>query len=235
MSSMDAQPRIAGKVGLVTGASRGAGRAIARALAAEGMAIGLLSRNGERLSAAVEEIERSGGRALALVGDVRRWEDVERRVGELVDRFGRLDLLVNNAAIRGRGPADGVPLDEWRDTIETNLIGAYQCARAAIPHLKAAGGGWIVGIASGAAKRGYAGMSAYSASKFGLLGLDESLAEELREHGIKVSTILPGSIATGARQPGARYLEPEDVAQAVLALLAQSDRAWTQELNLWPF
>jgi len=232
---VNARGGLAGKVGLVTGGGRGAGLAIARALAGEGIAVGLMARGRDRLEAAAGEIERAGGRALALVGDVRSWAEVERRVGELVDRFGRLDLLVNNAAVRGHGLAESAPLEEWRAAIETNLIGAYHCARAAIPHLKAAGGGWIIGIGSGAARRGYAGMSAYSASKFGLLGLNESLAEELREHRIKVSTILPGSIATGARQPGARYLEPEDVAQAVLALLAQSERAWTQEMNLWPF
>jgi 3-oxoacyl-[acyl-carrier protein] reductase len=232
---MDAPAKLSGRVGLVTGAGRGAGFAIARALAGQGMAVGLLARGRERLDAAAAEIERAGGRALALVGDVRSWSDVEGRVAELVDRFGRLDLLVNNAAARGRGPAESVPLEEWRAAIETNLIGAYHCARAAIPHLRAAGGGWIIGIGSGAGRRGYAGMSAYSASKFGLLGLNESLAEELREHRIKVSTILPGSIATGAHAPGARYIEPEDVAQAVLALLAQPERAWTQEMNLWPF
>ncbi|HEY3083038.1 MAG TPA: SDR family NAD(P)-dependent oxidoreductase [Chloroflexota bacterium] len=240
------EQRLSDKVGLVTGGSRGAGLAIARALAGQGMAVGVMARGAEPVAAAVGQIEASGGRALGLVGDVSSPADVERGVADLVARFGRLDLVVNNAAIGGRGSAESMPVETWRGIVEVNLVGAYLCARAAIPHLRAAGGGWIVGIASGAARQGYPEMSAYCASKFGLLGLNQSLAAELGGDNIKVSTILPGSIMTefggrgreekeARRRAGDKYIESEDVAQAVLFLLTQPGRAWTQELNVWPF
>jgi NAD(P)-dependent dehydrogenase (short-subunit alcohol dehydrogenase family) len=236
----------AGKVGVITGGSKGAGLATATLLAQRGMAVGLMARDRAALDSSVDAIGRAGGRAVGLVGDVTSESDAARCVAEVVDSFGRLDLLLNNAGVSGRGRVETVPVATWRATIETNLVGPFLMARAAIPHLRAAGGGWIVAIASGAAKQGYPELSAYSASKFGLLGLQQALAGELRADNVKVSTILPGSIMTefggrsradkeARRAAGDKYLEPEDVAQAVVALLEQSDRAWTQEMNLWPF
>ena len=236
---------LAGKVALITGGGSGVGFAVARLCAAEGMAVGLLGRTAERLVAATETIAQAGGRALPLVADVRDWPAVQAAVERLVKQFGRLDLLVNNAGVSGRATVDETSIERWQETVATNLIGAFHCAKAALPHLRAAGGGWIIGIASGAAKRGYAGLSAYAASKAGLVLFNESLALEVETDRIKVSTIILGTVLTdfgtrtreqklASRATGERFLEPEDVAHAVRYLLTQEPRAWTQELNLWP-
>lgn len=237
--------RLQGKVGLITGGGTGVGLAIARRCASHGMAVGLLGRRADQLDEAVARIEAEGGMALALPADVAEWAEVQAAVERLTARFGRLDLLVNNADVSGRGTVEATSVATWHETIAVNLIGAFHCAKAAIPHLRAAGGGWIIGIASGAAKRGYAGLSAYAASKAGLTLFNESLALELEADRIKVSTIILGSVLTdfgtrsreqklASRAAGEKFMEPEDVADAVDYLLGQSARAWTQELNLWP-
>ncbi len=154
------------------------------------------------------------------------------------EELGGLDALVNNAGTGDRGRVADLPLEEWRRVLETNLTGAFVCSQAVIPALKARKGGSIISIGSGAGKQGYAGMSAYCASKFGLHGLMQSLAQEVGDDNIKVAIINPGSIQTefgGSRKRSGKMLSPEDVARAVLYLLKQSPRAWTQEMNLWPF
>jgi NAD(P)-dependent dehydrogenase (short-subunit alcohol dehydrogenase family) len=148
-----------------------------------------------------------------------------------------VDILVNNAGIAFRGPVESFPLEQWNRVLAVNLTGMFLCSRAVIEPMKRQHRGHIVNIASGAAKQGYPELSAYCASKFGVLGFSEALAAELSPWNVKVSTLIPGSIATGfgPRRPGAKYLLPEDVAQAILYLVTQSDRAWTQEMNVWPF
>jgi 3-oxoacyl-[acyl-carrier protein] reductase len=235
---------LSGKVGLVTGASRGVGRAIARRLAREGAALGILARDPDPLNAVAREIAALGGRAFAIAADVADAPAVERAVSELETRFGGLDFLINNAGLSLTAPSADLPLESWDRVLATNLTGAFVCSRAAYPVLKRRGGGTIVAIASGAGKQGYPRMAAYSAAKFGLIGLMQSLAAEWGPDRIKVSTIAPGSILTEARarlvaeQGGtdsAKYISPDDVAEAVVYLLSQPERAWTQEMNLWPF
>jgi len=233
-----------GKVAVVTGASRGAGEAIAARLAREGMAVALLARTERDVQRAADAIARDGGRVIAIPTDVADEHAVARAIGRTVEAFGRIDLLVNNAGIGARGRVDDLELEAWQRVLATNLTGTFLCSRAVLPHMRAQGGGWIVSISSGAGKQGYGGMSAYCASKFGLMGFMQSLAAEVGDEHIKVSTICPGTIATsfgkppgeGSKpSPGAKYLLPDDLADAVVALLAQSERAWTQEMNLWPF
>lgn len=233
-----------GKVAIVTGASRGAGLAIAARLAREGLAVAMLARTEQDLRAAADEVGGEGRRALAIPTDIADEAAVARAVERTVEAFGRIDLLVNNAGIGARGRVDELGLEAWQRVLATNLTGIFLCSRAVLPHLRKQGAGWIISISSGAGKQGYAGMSAYCASKFGLMGFMQSLAAEVTDEHIKVSTICPGTIATGfgkrpgegsRPRPGAKYLLPEDLADAVVALLAQSDRAWTQEMNLWPF
>ena len=229
-----------GKVAIVTGASRGVGKAIASALAGEGGAVVLVARSEEGLAASAEDIRRSGGRCAYVVGDVSSPEDMRRAVLKAREEYGGLDALINNAGIGGSGSVEDLPLEEWRAVLDTNLTGAFVASQAAIPALRARGGGHIISIGSGAGKRGYANMSAYCASKFGLHGLMQSLAEEVGELGIKVSVINPGSILTDFgggrdRRREGKHLIPEDVAEGVLYLLSQPGRAWTQEMNLWPF
>ena len=232
-----------GKVALVTGAGRGAGRAIALRLAREGAGVSLLARTADQLEVVARAIEADGGRALVTPADVSDAEAVEKAVAATEARFGGLDALINNAGIGLAAPSSGYPLENWHRVLDTNLTGAFVCSRAAYDALKRRGGGNIIAIASGAGRQGYPRMAAYCASKFGLIGLMQALAAEWGPEQIKVSTILPGSIMTDfgggvaadRARSGAKYIAPEDLADAVVFLLTQPRRAWTQDLNLWPF
>jgi 3-oxoacyl-[acyl-carrier protein] reductase len=229
----------------ITGGWRGAGRATALLLARQGANVALVARGRADLDAAAAAIDAAAGRAaaLALPADVADETAVRGAVEGAVARFGGLDGVILNAGVGRYGPTEAYSLADWRATLDTNLTGAFICAQAALPHLRARGGGAIIAIASGAAKRGYANLAAYCASKFGLLGLMQSLAAEFGDANIRCSTLCPGSILTdfGPRslaekqQSGAKYLTPEDVAEAILYLLTQPATAWTEEMNLWPF
>lgn len=235
-----------GKVTLITGAGSGVGRATAVALARKGLWPVLVGQSVAPLEKTALLVEAAGGKALVAPADVADETAVGAVVAQAVQELGGVDVLVAAAAIGRYGPVEGYPLTDWQATLATNLTGVFLCARAVLPSMRERGGGAIIAIASGAAKQGYPDLSAYAASKFGLLGFMQSLAEEVRNDGIKVSTILPGSIATGfagktpddieaGRAQGRKYLEPEDVANAIVYLLEQPAHAWTQELNLWPF
>jgi NAD(P)-dependent dehydrogenase (short-subunit alcohol dehydrogenase family) len=233
-----------GKVAIVTGAGRGVGRAIARRLASEGMSVTLIARSEAALLDVAREIGEAGGEALAIPADVADVGAIEEAVARTEERFGGLDVLVNNAGTSVTAPSDSFPLETWQRILDTNLTGAFVCSRAAYGALKRRGSGNIVAIASGAGRQGYPRMAAYSASKFGMIGLMQALAAEWGPDRIKVSTILPGSIWTEfggrslterGRDPSRKYIEADDVADAVVYLLTQPDRAWTQEMTLWPF
>ncbi|MGI8476750.1 MAG: SDR family oxidoreductase [Thermomicrobiales bacterium] len=232
-------------VAVVTGAGSGVGRATALALAKDGYAVVLLGRTVERLRGVAAEIEAAGGAALPIAADIGVEGDVQTAFGEATRLLGRIDALVCSAGVGLYGPVEQYSLGDWEATIRTNLTGVFLCSRAVLPIMRTQGRGAIVAIGSGAGKQGYATLAAYSASKFGLIGFMQSLAAEVGEHGIKVGTILPGSILSGfagrssaekeaQAGDGRKYLEPADVAQAVRYLLSQPARAWTQELNLWP-
>ena len=230
-----------GKAAIVTGAGRGAGRAIARALAGQDMAVALVARSRPELERVAAEIEAAGGRTLVAPADVADERQAAESVEAAVSAFGHLDVLVNNAGIGLYGPVEDYSSADWQRTLATNLTGPFLMTRAALPHLKRRPGSAIIAIGSGAALQGYANLAAYAASKFGLRGFMQSLAHEASE--VKVCTILAGTIMTdfGPRSRaekianGQKLLTPEDLADAVLFLLSQSVRAWTQELQLWPF
>lgn len=238
---MQAAP-LEGKAVMITGASRGVGLATARKLAMLGASIGLVARNEERARKAHRDVEALGRRALALVADVTDAVAMSQAVKRAEQQLGGLDVLINNAGVGRYGPVDSFPPETWRTVIETNLTGAFIATQAALPAIRRRGGGHIVAISSGAGKRGYPNMSGYCASKFGLQGFMEALAAELADEPIKCTTIVPGGILTdfGVRtreerqQSGDRFLEPADVADAIAYVLLQPDRAWTQELNVWP-
>lgn len=225
-------------VAIVTGAGRGIGRATALALAGLGARVVLSARTRDDIERVADEIRQRGGAAEPVVADVRQEADAAALAQHALAAFGRIDTLVNNAGIGGSGPVETLSLETWRACLETNLTGPFLCSRAVLPAMRRTGSGHIIMISSGAGKQGYAGMAAYSASKFGLMGLAQSLAQEVSDDNIKVCTITPGSVLTdfgSAPRPGAKYLAPDDVAQAIVYLLGQSDRAWTQEMSLWPF
>ncbi|MCC6626458.1 MAG: SDR family oxidoreductase [Chloroflexi bacterium] len=233
------------KVILITGAGRGVGRATALHLAGQGARVALLARTASDLAAVARTVDDAAGRpaALALPADVADAPTVRAAVEQTVAHFGGLDGLVLSAGIGRYGPTESYALADWQATLGTNLTGAFICAQAALPHLRARGGGSIIGIASGAALRGYATLAAYCASKFGLRGLLQALAAEYGDVGIRCTTLCPGSILTDfgprsvaeKRQSDAKYLTPDDVAAAIAFLLTQPATAWTDEMTIWPF
>jgi 3-oxoacyl-[acyl-carrier protein] reductase len=207
--------------------------------------VALLGRTGATLAETAALIEDAGGTALVTPADLTDEASVDAAIGRATDAFGGVDVLVCAAGVGLFGPVESYSLADWQQTLATNLTGVFLACRAVLPAMRARGAGAIVGIGSGAGKQGYANLAAYSASKFGLLGFMQSLAAEVGKNGIKVSVINPGSILTGfagrsvadksaQKATGRAYLEPEDVANAVMYLLSQPAHAWTQEMNLWP-
>jgi NAD(P)-dependent dehydrogenase (short-subunit alcohol dehydrogenase family) len=235
-------------IAVITGAGSGVGRAFAVALAEAGGTPVLVGRTPESLQETAELVVAAGGTSLILPADVTDEAAVSDVFTRATTMLGGIDAAIFSAGVGHFGAVESFPLVDWQETLATNLTAPFLCARAAIPHLRARGGGAIVAVSSGAGKQGYPELAAYSASKFGLMGFMQGLAGEVSADGIKVSVVVPGSILTPfggrsvddkraamATDPGKKYLAPEDVAEAILFLLRQPRRAWTQELNLWPF
>ena len=228
---------LAGRVALVTGAGRNIGRAIALALADAGAAVVVNGRaNRGAVDGVVSEIESRGGKALAAVADVSDESAVERMVAAAVERFGRLDVLVNNAAGRPEKPFDSLTLADWRAVHSVILEGAFLAVKAALPHLKASGSGAIVNIGGMSAHTGAKHRAHVIAAKAGLVGLTRALAHDLAEYGITANCVVPGLIDT-ARAPGTmpqhhlsmktlagRLGTPEEIAAAVRFLAGPSAR-----------
>ena len=227
---------LAGKVALVTGGSRGIGRAIAEALIDRGAHVVITGRNADDLSSSHRDL---GAGALAVSADVRSAAEVERAVRQGIEHFGGIDILVNNAGVGVFRNAADMTVDEWQTVIETNVSGVFYACRAVIPHLRQRGGGWIINISSLAAKNPFAGGAAYSASKAALNAFSEALMQEVRYDNIRVSCVLPGSVATGFSGRGASgtagwKVQPEDVAQVVIDLLLMPPRSLPSRVELRP-
>jgi 3-oxoacyl-[acyl-carrier protein] reductase len=210
-----------GKTALVTGASRGIGRAVAHALAGTGVKLGLASRSGDDLGIAG---------AVARPCDVRDPGQLQAMVDATVDRFGRLDILVANAGVGAYGPFLDLPVDQLEELIDVNVKGTIYAVRAALPHLLESGEADLVTIASEAGRRGLPLEAVYSASKFAQVGLTRALDHELRERGVRCTNICPGGVATDfamgrGRTPGmpelAGMMTAEDVAEVVLFALTR--------------
>ncbi len=186
------------KVAMITGASQGLGRALALAYAKEGAQVVINARSEESIRPVAEEAESFGAEVLALAADVSKSADVEKLVGAAVERFGRIDVLVNNAGLLGpRVAIVEYPEDEWRRVIDANLTGPFLVSKAAIPHMPE--GGSIVNVVSGVSVEGRAEWGAYSVSKFGVEGLTQILAAELEERGIRANAVDPGGMRTEMR------------------------------------
>jgi 3-oxoacyl-[acyl-carrier protein] reductase len=226
---------ISGKVALVTGAASGMGRATAFLFADEGARVAVTDVQAEGVDAVVKEIQAAGGEAEGWALDVRDPARIQSVVAEIVSLFGGLDILINNAGISRLSAADGDDYEEsWAMTLDVNLTAHTRLIRAALPHLKERGEGRIVNIASTEALGGQRNLSAYTASKHGVMGLTRALAVELGSQGVTVNCICPGAILTGMtspipeemkskfarrRVPLRRYGEPEEVAHATLSLV----------------
>jgi len=232
--------KLDGQVALVTGGSRGLGLAIARALAAEGASLGLVARAGAELDKAVGELSAGGRRALAAPADVTRAGEVERALRSVMERWNRLDIVVLNA-----GTWQGAPIHEtseatWDQLLGLNLKGAFLTLKAALPRLIAQKRGTIVGISSLGGLVGQPGSAAYAASKWGLRGLLESAALELKPHHIRVSLVYPHNINSAGRaiDPGSeernKALEPGDIASLVAWICCAPEYVSVGNVSIWP-
>jgi NAD(P)-dependent dehydrogenase (short-subunit alcohol dehydrogenase family) len=231
------------KVALVTGASKGIGKEIARALAGEGCHVALFARSESLLRDLAEEIERKHAvKALPLAGDIREESDIRKAVQETVGRLGPLSILVNNAGLGTFQPVADLTTEAWDRMFAVNVRGHFLFTRECIPSLRKSGLAFIVFVVSLAGKNAFVGGSGYAATKHAILGFSRCLMLEERKNGINTLAICPGSVDTDF--PGERrapddpkrktMLQPEDVAEAVLGALRQPDRAMVSEIDIRP-
>ena len=228
---------VRGASALVTGAGRGIGRSVAIALGRAGAAVTLVSRTRSELEAVAEEVRTAGGRAHVHAGDVREAETCRAAVDAAVRAHGRLQILVNNAGVGVHAPLAETSDEDWDRIFGTNLTAVFRLTRAALPHLTG-GGGHIFMISSLAGTNPIAGMSAYCASKAALDHLAACLMLEVRQQGVKVTTIAPGSVDTsfgaGRAQDGSWMLTGEDIADTIVSLLAMRDEAHSSRVEMRP-
>jgi NAD(P)-dependent dehydrogenase (short-subunit alcohol dehydrogenase family) len=226
---------------IVTGGSRGIGLAIAQAIVRDGGRVMISGQQQSHLDAGVRALASAAGdasRVAGLVADVRDRRAVETLVAGTIERFGGFDVLVNNAGVGAFSDVAAMSDDDWSRVIDTNLTGAFFCSRASIPHLKKAGG-WIVNISSLAGHNYFPGGAAYCASKAGLIAFSESLMQEVRHDDIRVTVVMPGSVATefNGASPGPRdewKLSPDDVALAVMGVLKHPGRSLPSKIEIRP-
>ena len=226
---------LSGKTAMVTGGSRGIGLAIARALAGRGANVAITGTKQKPLDDAISEL---GPNAMAQKADVRDYASVERALEAAAARFGGLDILINNAGVGVFTPVASMSVEQWHQVIDTNLTGVFYCCRAALPHLKKRGAGWIINISSLAGKNAFPEAAAYCASKSGLNAFSEALMQEVRHDGIRVAYVMPGSVNTnfgGHQSAGADWkLSPDDVAEVVVDLIAHPARSLPSRVEIRP-
>jgi len=226
------------KCAVVTGGTRGIGRAIVEALLREGARVAICGRTEASVAQAVEELGRAaGGRLVGQAADVGRPEQVETFFQFVDEALGGLDILVNNAGIGLFRPVAELTVEDWQRTIDTNLSGAFYCARQALPRLRKRGGGFVINISSLAGKNAIAGGAAYNASKFGLTGFSEAMMLDHRYEDVRVCYIMPGSVDTGfagRTEPSDWRIAPEDIAEVVLAVLRMPARTLISRVEIRP-
>src|SRR5689334_7657275 len=229
---------LSGKVCLVTGGTRGIGRAIAKMLLSEGAEVAICGQRQDSVDSAVAELAaETAGKVKGKAADVKNHEEVGELFRFVDAELGALDVLVNNAGIGVFRHVRELSIEEWKRTIETNLYGAYFCSREALFRFGTKTGGYIVNISSLAGANAFAGGAAYNASKFGLTGLTEAMMQDVRSENVRVSTIMPGSVATGfSGQPGGAEWKiwPEDVAEIVQMLLKLPARTVVSRVEVRP-
>jgi NADP-dependent 3-hydroxy acid dehydrogenase YdfG len=226
---------------LVTGATHGIGRATAFALGHAGYRVGVCARTAAKVESLVAELRAAGVEAAGRAADVADPNQVASAVEHVSKALGEIGLLVNNAGVLIARPIEQLTLEDWDSTMATNLRGLFLMTRAVLPPMRARGRGDIVNVASLAARNGFAGGSAYVASKHAVLGFGRALMLELRKEGIRVITVCPGSVDTGMlrdqpmlKSDPARILRPEDVAETILHALDLPARALVSEVDIRP-
>ena len=229
-----------GRSAVVTGSSKGIGFAIAETLAKWGADVVISARNADEVANAVGRVNAiGGGKAIGVPCDMRDHAQVRSMIGRGMEEFGRIDILINNAGVGSFAPVDQLSVEQWEQVIETNLNGVFYACHEVIPHMKSRGDGWIINIASLAGKNALPGGTAYNASKFGLVGFSEALMLDVRDHGIRVNYIMPGSVAThfNDHEPGeedAWKIQPDDIAQLVIGLLEMPARTLPSRIEVRP-
>lgn len=230
---------LTGKVALITGASKGIGYGIAKALVREGMHVALTSRHQKEAEEAARTLTEIGpGRAIGMAADVRQFESQQQCIDRVLQQWGRLDVLVANAGVGHFASVEDLSVDQWQETIDTNLTGVFYSVKAGLEALKQSQG-YLITIASLAGTNFFAGGSAYNASKFGLVGFTQAVMLDLRKAGIKVTTIMPGSVATHFNNhmpnPADSWkIQPEDMGEMVLYLLRQPARTLPSKIEVRP-
>lgn len=224
-----------GKVAFITGAGRGIGKAVAIALANEGVNVGLLARTEEALKEVVTEVEALGVKAAYASVDVSSLEEVNQAIASLTNELGKADILINNAGIGKFESLLDMNPEEWKKIIDVNLMGPYYVTRAVLPQLIEKNGGDIINISSTNGLNGAATSSAYSASKFGLIGMTESLAQEVRRNNIRVTSLTPSTVATELavqtdliKGSAEKYMQPEDIAELIVSQLKLHPRIYVK-------
>jgi NAD(P)-dependent dehydrogenase (short-subunit alcohol dehydrogenase family) len=235
---MDMDKPLAGKVAIVTGSTRGIGRAIATALAAGGASVVVSGRNQQAsLDAAREVAAQTGGQLLGQACDVTRKQDVVALFDTAEAAFGGVDIVVNNAGVGVFQPMASLSDEDWRRTIDTNLTGVFYCSREAVLRFRKRGGGYLFQIGSLAGRNPFAGGAAYNASKFGLRGFSEAAMLDHRYENVRVTTIAPGSVDTDFSPRSSRAawkIQPEDIARIVVDLLAMPARTLVSYVEVRP-
>src|ERR1044072_5036195 len=227
---------LSNKTAVVTGGTKGIGRAIAKSLVDAGANVAITARNRDEITKAVSQINRrSRGMAKGYVCDVRDYNQVK----SLFSEIGAIDILINNAGVGIFSSVESMSVEDFRTGLETNVFVVFYCCHEAIPLMKQRGGGYIINISSLAGANAHPQMAAYNASKFGLNGFSEALMQEVRHERIKVSYIMPGSVNTEfggdtVSEEKAWQLQPEDIARVVIGLLAQDERSLPSRVEIRP-
>jgi len=226
------------KVAYITGGSKGIGFGIAQQLLAEGMRVAISSRTKAAAESAAMLLNPGGAGVMAIESDVSSMTDEQKAIQEVLQQFGRLDVLIANAGVGVFAPIDQLSETDWKQTIDTNLTGVFNSVKAALQPLKETKG-YIITIASLAGANFFETASAYNASKFGLVGFTQAIMLDLRKYGIKVTTIMPGSVAThfNNHQPSeadAWKIQPEDIGQMVRDLLHMHPRTLPSKIEVRP-
>ncbi|MBB5622401.1 3-oxoacyl-[acyl-carrier protein] reductase [Pedobacter cryoconitis] len=229
-----------GKNALITGAGKGIGRALAIALAQEGVNVGLIARTEADLQNVAEELKTFNVHVAIATADVASIDSVNTAVAKIKTDLGAIDILINNAGISSFGSFMELEPARWEEIVKVNLFGAYYVTRAVLPEMIDRKTGDIVNISSTAGQRGAAVTSAYSASKFALIGLSESLMQEVRKHNIRVTTLTPSTVATDMAKDlnltdgnPDKVMQPEDLAELVVSQLKLNRRVFVKEAGLW--
>lgn len=231
---------IKGKTAIITGAGRGIGRATAIALASEGVHVGLVGLNQENLDKVAVELQDTGVKVATASADVSDLAAVEKATEHLKNELGNIDILINNAGIGSFGGFLDLSPEEWKNIVDVNLMGVYNATRAVLPGMVEQSSGDIINISSTAGQKGAPVTSAYSSSKFAVMGLTESLALEVRKHNIRVTALTPSTVVTDLAQnsnlitgDADRVMHPEDLADLIIASLKLHPRVFVKTAGLW--